>query len=120
MSLTWGVDGYGRAHLTDDGRTTILSGLNGVSGYSLRHYYLDHNMDELLDFKNLNYQPKKHKIVEAKHLKITHQGTDYIFETMEDAKDFSRGFKQGLKGGEDDGKNKSYSLGYQVARYGTK
>ena len=120
MSLTWGVDGFGRAHLTADGRTTLLSGLDGVSGYSLRYYYLEHNMDELLDFKNLSYQPKKHEIITAKSFKIIHQGTEYIFETMEDAQEFSRGFKQGLQGGKDNPDSKCFTHGYQVARYGTK
>lgn len=41
---TWGVDGYGRAHLTEDCEAILLCGLNGVNGYLLRDYYEDHNM----------------------------------------------------------------------------
>ena len=41
MSLTWGVDGFVRCYLTENGRDILLCGLDNVNGYTLRDYYED-------------------------------------------------------------------------------
>lgn len=115
--LSWGVDGYGRAHLTEDGVNVVFIGLVGQSGLSLSHYYEGFKMDELLDYKNVNYKPRI-SVVEAKSFKVLHQGTEYIFDSMEDVQNFKSGFKQAINGGESLCCKKSYLLGYQVGKYG--
>lgn len=51
-NITWGVDGYGRAHLTLDGRNVIFCGLVGYSGLYLKYYYSD--LNEILNENNRN------------------------------------------------------------------
>lgn len=111
MSLSWGVDGFGRAHLTSNGRDIIFSGLVGYSGLSLMYYYEDMKLKEVKKERDLSFVPPK-EIIKAEVFKVSIGDTEHVFDDMESAKFFKLGYEHGFLTKERVSKVKSYADGY--------